>query len=411
MHKDNQVVVTGIGLVTPLGCNYNEVWNSLLAGENGIRRLSGDFSRLSENQVYIGGVMPELPFHQLKMMNSGYKAKCRHLGPTAKMLIYAGLKALEDANLSTPDDTQRYNIGAVVGAGSTLAEEYDGIPLEDRNPKWFLETYPNLLLSHLASAASLKGFGCTILSACAGGNQAIGEAMKKIQRGEETVLLAGAVDNKLSYLHTSGFSRLKMCSTSDDPESAVKPFDKNRNGFVIGQGACMLVLESLSNALKRGADIKGRIVGYGNALDGGSLTDASYKGKIAAMQRALDDAGLQADGIGYINAHGTSTVSNDKEESIAIKEVFGNKSYEIPVSSTKSMIGHTFAACGAIEAFVCIKSLLDQRVHITRNFQEGDQFCNLDYVKGSARDVKMDYCISNTSGLGGYNSSLIFARV
>lgn len=411
MHKENQVVVTGIGLVTPLGCNYNEVWNSLLAGENGIRRLSDEYSRLGENQVYIGGEIPELPFPELTSISSGYKAKWRHLGLTPRMLVYAGLRALEDAGLNTPDDTQRYNTGVIVATGSTLAEEYAGIPFEDRNPKWFFETYPNLLLSHLASAASLKGFGCTIMSACAGGNQAIGEAMKKIQRGEETVMLAGAVDNKLSYLHTSGFNRLKMSSTSDDPENAVKPFDKDRNGFAIGQGACILVLESLSNALKRGADIKGRIVGYGSALDGGSLADASYEGKIAAMQRALNDAGLRADNIGYINAHGTSTVSNDKEESISIKEVFGKQAYEIPVSSTKSMIGHTFAACGAIEAFVCLKSLSDQCVHINRNFQMGDKFCDLDYVKGSARNVNMDYCISNTSGLGGYNSSLIFARV
>lgn len=410
MSKVEQVVVTGIGLVSPLGCDYNKVWDSLLAGENGIRHLTGSYENLKEYQLHIGGIAPCISLNEFSNLDKQCKAKLKNVNMVTKMLVYSGLKAMEDANLQIHEDTEKYNIGAIIGCGSTLAEHYDEIPREERNPKWFFETYPNLVLSYLSIASSIKGYGSTIVSACVGGSHAIGEAFKRIQRGDDTILLAGGVDNKMSHLHVNGFSRLNMISTSTDPESAVRPFDRDRSGLVIGQGACVLVLESLSNAQKRGADIKGRIAGFGSSMDGISVADASSKGKTEAMKRAIKDAGLLPDNIDYINAHGTSTVSNDREESIAIKEVFGKRAYSIPISSSKSMLGHTFAACGAIEAFVCLKSLECQKVHINRNFVEGDQFCDLDYVKDSARNAKMDYCLSNTSGLGGYNSTLVFAK-
>lgn len=411
MVEDESVVISGIGMVSPLGCDYNKVWDSLVNGENGISHLTGEYVKLAKYNVHIAGRAHEFSFDELKNLDKRHKAKLNRLNLATKMLIYSGFKALEDAKLQPIEDTIKYNIGAIIACGTSLSEQYEGISLEERNPKWFLETYPNLMLSHLSIAASLTGYGNTIVAACNGGTQAIGEGFKRIQRGEDNIILVGAVDNKLSNLHASGFSRLGMTTTSNDSNRAMRPFDQNRNGFVIGQGACILVLESLKHAKKRGIDIKGRIVGYGCALDGISITDSSCEGKIKAMRMALRDAEISSDQIGYINAHGTSTKSNDREESIAIKEIFGKKANSIPISSTKSMIGHTFAACGAIEAFVCLKSLAAQKVHVNRNFEKGDSNCNLDYVRDSARDVNMNYCISNTSGLGGYNSSIVFAKV
>jgi 3-oxoacyl-[acyl-carrier-protein] synthase II len=411
MLNRDTVVVTGIGLVTSLGYEYNEVWNSMLSGRNGIKKLEDDYDGFKEYQVHVAGIAPEVYFEEFKNIAAQKRVKLRNADKAVKMLVFSGLKALEDAKLTVPDDMEKYNVGAIIGCGTTLAERYSDIPVNERNPKWFFETYSNLILGHLSIAASLSGFGSTIVGACASGTQAIGEAFKKIQYGEEKILLAGGVDNKFSHLHISGFSRLNMTSKCEEPDKAIKPFDKNREGFVIGQGACVLVLVSLSHAKKRGAKIMGRILGYGCSMDSTSIADSSRTGKRYAMERALKDAGLVPEAIDYINAHGTSTISNDKEESMAIKDLFGKRAYSIPVNSSKSILGHTFAACGAIESFVCIKSLEQQRIHLTRNFQEGDEFCDLDYVRDRARDVKMNYCLNNSSGLGGYNSSLIFAKV
>lgn len=409
MAKGTSVVITGIGLVTPLGLDYDSVWNGLIAGKNGIQRLDDHgYGNLMKYGVFLGGLAPVFSLDQLKNLEKSVKPKLKNISLVGKMLVYSGLKALEDANLQIPEDICKYNLGAIIACGSPLAEQYEKIPIEERNPKWFLETYPNLYLTQLSIAASLKGYGETIVSACIGGNQAIGEAFKKIQYGEESIMLAGGVDNKLTSLHAAGFNRLKMTSPNTDPDKASRPFDCKRNGFVISQGAAVLVLESLESAKQRGVNVKGRIVGYGCTLDSESSTDASPGGKARAMEKALFDAQLSTEGIDYINAHGTSTVSNDKAESIAIKKVFGKRAYQIPVNSSKSILGHTFAGCGAIEAFICLKSLADQKVHINRNFEAGDFVCDLDYVKDQAREVKMKYCISNTSGLGGYNSSLIF---
>ncbi|URZ16106.1 beta-ketoacyl-[acyl-carrier-protein] synthase family protein [Clostridium felsineum] len=411
MQSKEQVVVTGIGLVTPLGCDYEKVWELSLSGNNGVIKLEKSYEALMKYGIHVGGVSPEVSFDKFKGLDKRKKLKLKKLNKSTKMLVYSGLSALEDADLDINVDSERYNIGAIVGTGTALDSLYDDVEVDERNPKWFLETYPNMMLGYLSIAASLKGYGTTIVNACVGGTQAIGEAFKKIQNNEEQLMLAGGVDDKLSKIYASGFSRLNMSSNNTDPESAIRPFDCKRDGFVIGQGACILVLESLSHAKKRGAKIKGKIVGYGNSMDATSISDTSSDGKARAMTQALADANLNAKDIGYINAHGTSTRINDKEESIAIKKVFGEDAYNIPISSTKSLIGHTFAACGAIQSFICIKSLQDQKVHINRNYDTGDDYCDLNYLRNNAVDVDMKYCICNTSGLGGYNSSLIFQKI
>lgn len=400
-----EVVVSGIGIISSLGREIETVWTHLLEGKNGFTALSDPaFLRYG---IQVAGLAAEFSldrFHirpkLIKEMNFG-----------VKMLVYAGLSALEAASLKFPEETEAYNVGAIVGAGNALVGQHDNFPYEQRPPTWFLETFPNMPLAYLSLAASIKGYGSTIVSACVSSTQAIGNAFKLIQSGQAKIVVAGGMENKLVAPALSGFSRLHMVDSEKDPEKAMRPFDKTRSGFVIGQGACLLVLEEYEHACKRGVSPMGRIVGYGASLSANSLTDACRLGVLNSMRAALEDAHLSPQDIDYINAHGTATLSNDREESLAIKELFGESAYRLVVNSTKSMLGHTFAACGALESAVCIKSLQARQVHPTRNFQLGDSNCDLDYVKGEARKIPIRYCMSNNSGLGGYNATLIFGQL
>jgi 3-oxoacyl-[acyl-carrier-protein] synthase II len=404
-----RVVITGMGLATPLGLSISTIWKGLLQGTNGIVALSGANAKLSAHNVFVAGIVPPIDLTQFPI-NRKHQKIVAAIPDVTKMLIHAGLSALADAGISYPEETMRYGVGAIIGNGTMLGERYSDCSFDARNPKWFLETYPNLPLSYLSIIASLKGHGQTIASACVSGTQAIGEAYRMVKHGYADVLLAGGVENKLSEPFASGFSRLSMVSSEKDPDTAMMPFDKKRNGFVIGQGSAVVVVESEENALKRGASIKARVIGYGSTLDAESLTDSSRQGKAIAMLQALAESNIAPEMVDYINAHGTSTVSNDKEESCAIKQVFGERA-SVPINSTKSMIGHTFAACGAIEACVCCMSLMHGKIHPNRNFIEGDEYCNLNFVKGTFVEKSISYCLSNNSGLGGYNTSLIFAAV
>ena len=410
MGTEKEVAVTGIGLVTSLGSDVETIWNSLLRGDNGIKSLDGSNQFAKEFGMNIAGLAASFDLDKFCIDKKGKKT-LNGTDYLTKMLVYAGLSSLDDAKIGYPQQTEQYKIGAIIGTGTALAYRHDKVPYEERNPTWFLDTYPNVPLGVLSIIAAIKGYGCTVVSACTSANQAIGHAFKMIQSGQADVMLAGGVDDKFQVPFISGFSRLNMCTKSDNPDTAMRPFDKLRNGFAMGQGACVLVLESLSHAKKRGAAPKGRIVGYGAALNSTSVTDASSEGILNSIEMALKDAKISPQNIDYINAHGSSTVSNDKEESIAIKRLFGEKAYQIPINSTKSMVGHTFAACGAIEAAVCILSMQNQMVHVTRNYSQGDSFCDLDYVKDNSRKASIKYCLSNTSGIGGYNSTLIFGAV
>lgn len=411
MQAKHEVVITGVGIVSPLGSGCDDVWNKLLGCENGVKALGTDYEGVLKNDIHVAGLCEEVSFQEFDFLDSRKRKNIGKLNKATQMAIYCGLKALKDAKLKVPDDCNKYRIGSILGAGSALADRYEGQKVEERNPKWFLETYPNLLNGYLSLYASLNGYGSTIVNACVGGTQALGEAFKKIQHGEEQIMLAGGVDDKVSSTYASGFDRLRMSSKQRNPDEACRPFDEQRDGLVLSQGACCFILESLESARERGAQVKGRIVGYGNSMDAESIIGTSAKGKTMAMQCALKDAGIRAEDIGYINAHGTSTANNDLEECLAIRNVFGEYAHKIPISSTKSMMGHTFAACGAIQGFVCMKSLQEQIVHANRNFKNCSQQMELDYVKDKCRKVDMEYCISNTSGLGGFNSTLVFQRI
>lgn len=382
------------------------VWEELKRASNGILPVDKVDSSLEEFGVRVLG-----PAHPVNLDCVGVDRKQqRGMGKSSRMLVHAGLQALADAGIDRADSEQLREIGVIVGTGTALGERWMGTPFDERPPTWLLDTYPNVLLGQLSIAASLGGFGTTIVNACVSATQSIGQGYGLIKRGEADVVLAGGVESKIGPSFISGFHRLNMTSRSADHEAAMRPFDRGRSGFVLGEGACMLVLEEASHAMARNARIQARIKGFGCSMDAKKLTDADADGKTMAMHRALRDAGLAPERIGYINAHGTSTISNDREESIAIKRVFGERAYEIPVSSTKSMIGHSMAACGAIEAAVCVQTLNDGWVHPTRNFQQGDSDCDLDYVPEKARKVDVDFCLTNNSGIGGVNASLILGK-
>lgn len=401
-----EVAVTGIGIISPLGSHKEEVWYALLQGENGIKPLPDAYKAFHNYGIHVLALAPQLKPENFKTVSDKKRNKLKTADNKVIMLLHSVLEAIKDADLDIPD----HELGMILGTAPNTFVQYKGLDTSERAPSWFFDTYPSAAMGRVADIISLKGYANVIVNACCSGMQAIGEGFRKIRNKEETLLLVGGVDDKVNEVCAEGFSRLGMASQSIDAERASIPFDRSRNGFVIGQGACMLVIESLSHAKLRNAKILGKIAGYGAAIDSTSIADASADGKIRAMERALSDAQIGYDKIGYINAHGTSTISNDKEESNAILQVFKDRAKDIPVSSTKSLMGHTFAACGAIQSFVCLQSLADQKIHGNRNFTGGDNNCCLNYVKEKVRNVHMKYCISNTSGIGGCNATLVFQK-
>lgn len=406
MSKRQEVAVTGIGLVSPLGTNLESLWDSILSRKNGISYLSSNYENLKKYGLNLAGIASDFSFDKFNEIGLKSKKNIMKLNMQTQMLIYAFIYALFDAKL----DYVKQEISSIIGCGTCSTKQNGNSTFDEEIPTSFFNTYPNILLGRTYHYLSLRGYGMTILGACCGGMQAIGEAYKKIKNNDEEIMIAGGTDDKLNEINVCGYSKLGMFSTSTDPKNAMNPFDKNRNGFVIGQGACVLVLEKMDRALARGAKIYGKIKGYGTYIDSLSISDASSNGKICAMERAISDADISYDKIGYINAHGTSTKSNDYEESKAIETVFKDFSDKIPVSSTKSYIGHTFAACGAIQSAICLQTLKTQMIHDNRNFVAADKDFKLNIIKRQLKVDNLEYCISNTSGLGGYNASLVFQR-
>jgi 3-oxoacyl-[acyl-carrier-protein] synthase II len=276
-----------------------------------------------------------------------------------------------------------------------------------------MEQEPNMPAGHLAAMFDAQGPNFNCLTACAASSQAIGEAVEIIRRGEADAMLAGGMHTMIHPFGVTGFNLLTALSTRNDaPSKASRPFDRDRDGFVLGEGAGMVVLEALERAQARGAHIYGEMVGYGSTADAFRITDTHPEGRgaIRCMQMALDDAGLAPDAIHYINAHGTSTAVNDRVETLAIKQVFGQQAYRIPVSSTKSMIGHLIAAAGATELIYCLLAIRDNVLPPTINYETPDPECDLDYIPNAARDARCDVALSNSFGFGGQNIALICRR-
>ena len=407
-----RVVVTGVGLVTPLGVGIENVWQRILRGESGI----GPITRFDTTQhetkfaAEVKEYKPEdyIPPKELKRIDL-----------FIQYALTAAKIAMEDSGLDMgKEDAER--VGVIVGTGlgglPTL-EKYHSILLE-RGPGRISPFFIPMLIAneapgHIAIQFGIKGPNLCIVTACATGAHSIGDSLRIIQYGDADVMVAGGTEANLTSLTVGGFNAMKALSTRNDaPTKASRPFDKDRDGFVVAEGSGILVMEELEHAKKRGAKIYAEVVGYGYNGDAYHITAPCPDGDgfIRCMRMAMRDAAVSPEEINYINAHGTSTGLNDQIETIAIKEVFKENAYTIPVSSTKSMIGHLLGAAGAVEAIFILLSMRDNICPPTINYETPDPDCDLDYVPNSARSHTIDIGLSNSFGFGGTNSTLIFRR-
>jgi 3-oxoacyl-[acyl-carrier-protein] synthase II len=401
-----------MGAITPLGQTPDAFWANLLAGKPGIGPMT--LCDATDYPCRIAGEVRDFdPTQYIDVKES------RRMARFSQLAVAAGLTAVESAGLDISQEDP-YRVGVVLGNGN------GGFPtLEDNcrvlaekggmrmTPFFFPMVLPNMAAANLSRYVGAHGYNSTATTACAASNQAIGQALDVIRRGSADVVLAGGTEAGISQLGLAGFAVMRALSTrNDEPEKASRPFDANRDGFVPSEGSAILVLESLEHAQKRNAAIIGEIVGFGCTSDAGHLVQPEETGASAAeaMKQALLDAGLGLDQVDYINAHGTSTPLNDALETVAIKRLFGDLAYKIPISSTKSMIGHSLGASGSLEAIACLKSINDGKVHPTINYQEADPACDLDYVPNQARSLDVEVVLSNAFGFGGQNACLVFRR-
>ncbi|OHB86221.1 MAG: beta-ketoacyl-[acyl-carrier-protein] synthase II [Planctomycetes bacterium RBG_16_64_12] len=421
-----RVVVTGIGCVTPLGSEIETTWRRLLNGESGIGYIS--LFDASNFPTKISAEVRNWDVSDVGENPEDWKYQGRH----THFAVGAAKKAVADAGIENADiDPTRFGVYTGSGEGQQDFDRFtqmmvaalDGesldlarftrTGLEILHPVAELEQEPNMPAGHLASLFGAQGPNVNCLTACAASSQAIGEAVEIIRRGEADVMLSGGTHTMIHPFGVTGFNLLTALSTSNDqPQKASRPFDRNRDGFVLGEGAGMVLLESLEHAKARGARIYGEICGYGSTADAFRITDTHPQGRgaISCLRMALDDAQLNVEQIDYINAHGTSTSVNDRVETLAIKQVFGQQAYKVPVSSTKSMMGHLIAAAGATELIFCLLAIRDNVVPPTINYETPDPDCDLDYVPNVAREVQCNYALSNSFGFGGQNITLIARR-
>ena len=409
----NRVVVTGISAITPLGLNLNDSWESLLKGKSGIARITKfdpeKYASKIAGEIKNFDVTPYIPKKEQKKMDIfiHYSMAC------AKMAIdMSGIQFTPELGLRS---------GAIVGVGMgglpSIEEQFTKI-LErgpDRVTPFFIPmVITNMAAGQISIQYGLKGPNFSVTSACASGAHSIGEATEYIRRGLCDVMVAGGAESTVSPLGVGGFAAMRALSTrNEDPERASRPFDKDRDGFVLSEGAAILVLESMEHAKKRGANILCEIIGYGVSSDANHMTNPAPEGAGAALaiKRALEDARLNPEKIGYINAHGTSTPAGDELESMAVKKALGDHAKKVWISSTKSMTGHTLGAAGAIESAFCIKALNESVAPPTINLENPGEGCDLDYVPHTARKGHFTHVMNNSFGFGGTNATLIFAKM
>ncbi len=421
-----RVVVTGMGCVTPLGCDVPTMWRRLLAGESGVARTT--LFDATNFPTQISAEVRDFGPHCLGPDAERFQALGRH----TRFAIAAARQAVHSSGvLDRPLDPTRFGVYLGSGEGQQDFNRFSQMMmaalangtldmvaftrkgLEILDPISELEQEPNMPSGHLAALFDAQGPNLNCLTACAASSQAIGEAVELIRRGDADVMLSGGTHSMIHPFGVTGFNLLTALSTrNDEPTRASRPFDKHRDGFVLGEGAAMVVLEELERARARGAPILGEIVGYGSTADAFRITDTHPEGRGAAscMRMALADARLDLDQVHYINAHGTSTDVNDRVETLAIKRVFGDHAYRVPVSSTKSMMGHLIAAAGATELIVCLLAIRDNVLPPTINYETPDPECDLDYVPNQAREARCDVAASNSFGFGGQNITLIVRR-
>ena len=407
-----RVVITGMGAMTPLGETPEEYWKNLVAGTSGIGpmtlcdpegypcQISGEVSGFDPN-TYIGN------------------KEARRMARFTQLAVAAALQAVEAADYDISKDDP-YRVGVLLGNGNggfPTLEENCRI-LADRggmrmSPFFFPMILPNMAAAAVSRYTGAHGYNSTATTACAASNQAMGEAVSVIRRGAADVMLAGGTEAGISLLGLSGFAVMRALSTrNDEPQKASRPFDACRDGFIPSEGSVIMVLESLEHAIGRGANILAELAGFGSTSDAGHPVQPEESGvsAAAAMQMALNDAQVSLDQVDYINAHGTSTPLNDALETVAIKRLFGDLAHKIPISSTKSMIGHSLGAAGSLDAAACVKTITEAAIHPTVNYDVPDPECDLDYVPNQSRVADVQVALSNAFGFGGQNACLVFRK-
>lgn len=407
-----RVVVTGMGAIAPNGNSAPLMWDAMKNGVNGLGPLTT--VDIADNPVSVAAEIKN--FDPLDYMD---KKDARRMDRYCRYAMAAGSEAMEDAEFGTNmPASERFGviIGSGIGGLSTMQTEVTKLNsrgFKKTNPLFIPMMIGNMGSGHLAIKYGLKGHNTTVTTACASGAHSIGDAFRLVRHGYADAMLAGGAEAALTALSLSGFCGLQALSLSSDPDRASIPFDLERSGFVLGEGAGAMVLEEYEHAMRRGAKIYAEIAGYGATADAYHMTapHPEAAGPAEAMRIAVADAGIAPDAVSYINAHGTSTELNDKAETLAIKKVFGEYAYKVAISSTKSMTGHLLGAAGAVEAVASVMSIVDGFVPPTINYRVADPACDLDYTPNKGRKAEISYVLSNSLAFGGHNASLLFAKV
>ena len=406
-----RVVVTGLGAITPIGNDVESFWNGLKNGTVGIGPVT-----TFDTTEYKAKLAAEVKdFDPKKYMDM---KTARRMERFSQFAVAAAKEALEDAGIDMEKE-EPFRVGVCVGSG------IGGLEAIEREYKKLLEKGPgrvnpllvplmisNMAAGNIAIQFGLKGKNTNVVTACATGTHSIGEALRAIQYGEADVMVAGGAEASITPVGLAGFAALTALNTTEDPKRASIPFDKERNGFVMGEGAGIVVLESLEHAKARGAKIYAELAGYGATCDAYHITSPAEDGSGAAkaMEIAIADAGMKPEDVDYVNAHGTSTHHNDLFETKAIKLALGDHAYDVKINSTKSMIGHLLGAAGGVEFIACVKSIQDGYVHVTAGLEVDDEECDLDYTKGQGVAMDVNCAISNTLGFGGHNATLLVKK-
>lgn len=411
MGNKTRVVVTGLGAITPIGNDVASFWQGLKDKKVGIAPIT--YFDTTDYKAKLAGEVKD--FDPKKYMDP--KA-ARRMEPFSQYAVAAAGEAISQAGLDMEKEDP-FRVGTSIGSGigSLQAMEREHKKMLEKgpnrvNPLLVPMMISNMAVGNVAMHYGLKGKSINVVTACATGTNSIGEAFRSIQYGEADVMVAGGTESAITPLGMAGFAALTALSTNDDPETASRPFDKDRDGFVMGEGAGIVVLESLEHAQKRGAKILAEVVGYGGSNDAFHITSPAEDGSGAAyaMEMALKDAGIAPEKIDYINAHGTSTHHNDLFETMAVKKALGDHAYKVKINSTKSMIGHLLGAAGGVEFIACVKSIEDGFVHATAGLKEAGEGCDLDYTMGEGVPMDIHYALTNSLGFGGVNASLVIKK-
>lgn len=409
--KKNRVVITGVGVVSPLGNDAKTMWENIIKGQSGIDYIT----RVNKDEFPVKVAAEVKNFDPTEHID---RKEARRMDLFTQYAVAAAKMAVEDAQLII-DESNANRVGVWIGCG------IGGMDVYEEQVRRFIDKgyrrvspffvpmlIPDMAAGQVSIQLGAKGINSCTVTACASGANSIGDAFKAVQRGDADVMIAGGTESPITNMAFAGFSSMKALTFNDDPKTASRPFDKNRDGFVMGEGAGIVILETLENALNRGANIYAEIIGYGATGDAYHITAPAENGEGAAraMQMALDDAQIAPEEVNYINAHGTSTELNDKYETEAIKHVFGKHAYELAVSSTKSMTGHLLGAAGGIEAVITVKSINENVIPATINYETKDEECDLDYVPNESREATVNVALSNSLGFGGHNATLLFKK-